>query len=110
MGKALKEPGRYWGGVIAGSFRTERERREKSGEEESDKVVPPVSSEKRKKKGGGRGLRAEAGWAAARPVWPPGRPKWDGFLFFCSNSFSFSVSLFLLYLLDTLTKQGQTNF
>jgi hypothetical protein len=31
MGKALKEPGRYWGGVIAGSFRTEREERKIRG-------------------------------------------------------------------------------
>jgi hypothetical protein len=49
MGKALKGPGRYWEGVIAGRFRN-RERGRELGEEGSDKVVPPVSPKEKKKK------------------------------------------------------------
>jgi hypothetical protein len=88
MGKALKGPGRYWEGVIAGRFRN-RERGRELGEEGSDKVVSPVSpKEKKRKRKREKGL---LGWFV------PGRPGDWLLSFFFLNLFHF---LFLFSFID----------
>jgi hypothetical protein len=93
MGKGLKGLGRYWGSNRWQFPKPERERREIGGEEGADMRVPPDSERGRESVGLGW-----LGWCgAAAWLWAPGAAQLGWFLlFFCSDSFLFSIFLFIL--------------
>jgi hypothetical protein len=92
--KGLKGPGHYWGGVIAGCYSFQRERRDFRGEERADGWVPQGSEREREREGAG--LVSFQGWLGR--FGPRVQPSWAVpffFLFFVLIPFSyFLISCF----------------